>query len=589
MICPSRPSITRLEDLSDEILLLIGRYLSSIDILYSLYGLNTRLNGTISEIYRHLVVGSVSYERFTYICSSIIPRIGYNVCSLTVSDRSIEKLSKIFLQHFDQRISSIFPQLKCLTLIEVTNDVLSSFMDNLTDLKDLSQLHIYSLNRNNLDANGMQILLNKVLSANNSRFNSIRYDDESIPLTVIDHNNSPSYSNIKNLEIFLESLSDLHHLLTRLLQIQILHVSLQYESLEFNPTEEYPPVESLIQLNLISLGDSFNFNKLASVLKRIKNVEKLSIKIDHTYDVHLTDGNYFKSLLSCFHLKQFNYLVQYASESSINPKNILSTWKQFSSPFDCFIYDDQQSIILYSVPMHCSHLGISTRFFSNLSSIDNHFHQIRSLRLHEVPPKISELFPILTKCRRIKCLDFNGGDDQVDLSKLSKNEIHAMRFEHLTHLLLLQPSVDVKAFQELLQSSPNVFDLNIHSKPLHTLRDQPVICHVFGQQITNLSLYIISSDDIEQITTSMTRLSSIFKCLKHLYINVNMCNSISESLILSIFNQLAQWPCLISLEIFGVLEQYQESIRQWFLSNPPFNESKQFLTEYSKRRFQLWL
>ncbi|CAF1326652.1 unnamed protein product [Rotaria sordida] len=570
MIRSTSSSIISLEDLPDEILLLIYRYLSSIDILYSFYGLSTRLNETISEIYCHLFLGDVSYKRFRYICSSIIPQIGYNVCSLIVSDRSIEKLSKIFLEYFDGRISLIFPKLKCLTLLEVTTDVLSSFIDNLTNLKDLIQLNIYSLNRNNIDTDGIQILLNKIFSANNSRLNTICYDHQSIPLTVIDQNNHLLYSNIKKLEIFLERLHDLHHLLTRLPQIEIFHVGLH-----------------LIELNLISLGYSFNFNELTSILNRTKNIEKLSIKIDNTDDLHLIDGNYFNSFLSSFHLKQFNYLVKYISDSSINQKEILSTWKQFSQQFDYLIDDDQNHIILYSIPIHFSYIGISTRFFTNISSINNHFHKIQSLRLYGVPHIISEIFPILTKCKKIKYLDFNGGDDDIVL-KLRK-ETHLCKLVHLTHLLLLRSSVDIKSFQELLQSSPNLFDLNIHSKPLHSLLDQQSICHILGQQITNLYIYIIYSDHIEQITTSLSRLSSIFKCLKHLYININMNDTISESLILSIFNQLAQWPCLVSFEIFGLSEKFQESIRHWFLNNSQFNESKSFLSEYTKRRFQLRL
>lgn len=226
----------------------------------------------------------------------------------------------------------------------------------------------------------MQMLVDKVFSANNSRLNSICYDHESIPLIIVDQDNPALYSNIRYLEIFLERLSDLHHLLTRLPQIQILHVSLQYESSEFNPTKIYSPVGSLIQFKLTSLGYSFNFNELASILNRIKNIEKLSIKVDNTEDVHLIDGNHFKSFLSCFPLKQFNYFVKYTSNSLLNPNRILSTWKQFSQQFDCLLHDDQQNIILYSIPMHCSHFGISTRFLSN------------------------------------------GQDDEVILSKLSRNE-----------------------------------------------------------------------------------------------------------------------------------------------------------------------
>ena len=417
MIRSISSSIVRLEHLSDEILLIICRYLSSIDILYSLYGLNSRLDGTISEVYRHLVLENVPYLRLTYICSSIIPHIGYNIRSLTVSDRATEKLSNIFLQHFYRRIPSIFPQLRCLTLVHVTTDVLASFVDNLTDLKDLNRLNISSLNRGNIDENEMQTILNNLFSANHSRLSSISFDQESIPLTVLEQNNSSFYPNITKLEILLEYLSDLHHLLTRLPQIQILHVCLQYESSAFNPTKEYSPVESLTELNLISSGYSFTFNELASILIRMKSIEKLSIQIDNTDDIHLTDGKFLQSFLSSFHLKQFNYCVKYASDSMINPRTILSTWKQFSQPFDCLMHDDQHNLVLYSVPIHCSHLGISTRFFLQASSVNNHFDRIRSLRLYGVPPMISELFPILTKCRKVKCLDFNGEDDEVVLSK----------------------------------------------------------------------------------------------------------------------------------------------------------------------------
>ena len=147
----------------------------------------------------------------------------------------------------------------------------------------------------------------------------------------------------------------------------------------------------------------------------------------------------------------------------------------------------------------------------------------------------------------------------------------------------------MKSFQELLLASPYLFDLNIHSKALYSLLNQSLICHVLGQQITNLYIFVTYSDDIEQITASVTRLSSIFKRLEHLYINLRMNDTITESIILSIFDQLFQWPCLVSLELFGTSEKFQDSIRHWFLSNPQFNDSKLFLTEYSKLRFQLWL
>jgi len=62
-----------LEELPDEILLLICRYLSSTDVLFCFYELNSRLTQMISGYSRHVVIAQVPYKQFTYICASILP------------------------------------------------------------------------------------------------------------------------------------------------------------------------------------------------------------------------------------------------------------------------------------------------------------------------------------------------------------------------------------------------------------------------------------------------------------------------------------------------------------------------------------
>ena len=54
-----------------------------------------------------------------------------------------------------------------------------------------------SLNRENINTDEIQILFDKIFSANNSRLISICYDRESMPLTIIDQNNDLLYSNKK--------------------------------------------------------------------------------------------------------------------------------------------------------------------------------------------------------------------------------------------------------------------------------------------------------------------------------------------------------------------------------------------------------
>ena len=84
------------EVLPDEILLLICRYLSSTDILYSFYGLNDRLSRTINDYRRYVVLGEVPLTQFNLICKSILPKIGDDICSLVVSNDWKGVLSRCF-------------------------------------------------------------------------------------------------------------------------------------------------------------------------------------------------------------------------------------------------------------------------------------------------------------------------------------------------------------------------------------------------------------------------------------------------------------------------------------------------------------
>ena len=51
--------ISKLEDLPDEVLLLTCCYLSSTDVLYTFYGLNTRLSQTIHGYSQHVSLDQV--------------------------------------------------------------------------------------------------------------------------------------------------------------------------------------------------------------------------------------------------------------------------------------------------------------------------------------------------------------------------------------------------------------------------------------------------------------------------------------------------------------------------------------------------
>ena len=73
---------TTLEHLPDEILLLICRYLSQRRIILAFFGLNNRLNRTISQYYRSLIVDTQYYSSRNN--RQLLPIIGPYLHSLTI-------------------------------------------------------------------------------------------------------------------------------------------------------------------------------------------------------------------------------------------------------------------------------------------------------------------------------------------------------------------------------------------------------------------------------------------------------------------------------------------------------------------------
>ncbi|CAF2537512.1 unnamed protein product [Rotaria sp. Silwood2] len=99
------------EELPDEIILEICRFLSSTDVLYSLFNLNSRLNRTIFIYRQHVVLRRTSFIQFEYVCLNVLPTIGSTIRSLSINANWTDLLAKRFLFYFGHRMKEIFPNL----------------------------------------------------------------------------------------------------------------------------------------------------------------------------------------------------------------------------------------------------------------------------------------------------------------------------------------------------------------------------------------------------------------------------------------------------------------------------------------------
>jgi hypothetical protein len=323
-----------------------------------------------------------------------------------VSDQWKGVLSKLFTNYFGDRMSSVFPNLKQLTFISFTDNSLKSFLDSLQNLPELHEIIICGLNQITTSPIESERLLDRIFTANNNRLNSIFLDDHSMFFSLEDKYRDIIYSNIQKLSIDLKTINDLHRLLTLLPQLISINVAVNTDIDESDKINENISIVTLKQFQLQSFGLLWNLDDLASILKRIPNVEELSIAIEVKYDTRLIDGESVFPLVSALSLTKFNYFLRfYDSSLSIDNTKILSTWQQFTQfEFVCVKSDDKKMLVLYTLPFAFPFLILPSSIAKNEVFIDNYAPQVKILILFGVSTNPVDVFPVIKKCRRIQNL-----------------------------------------------------------------------------------------------------------------------------------------------------------------------------------------
>ncbi len=389
----STSTITNFENLPDEILLLICRYLSSTDILLSFYDLNSRLSQTISGFCQHVVLAQIPLKRFDYICKSILPNMGTNICSLVISNDWKGVLSNMFVNYFGETMLLAFPHLRRLILTTFRMSSLMSFLVCLHNLPELFEIKIMSLYEMGIRSIEPETVLQQVFTANNNSLTSILFDDDSASFPYENKMNM-NYPHIEKIIIELKTVADLHRLFLALSQLKFIDVTISQAFFEFHEEMELSPILSLKYFRLRSFFHMWDLDDLVLILKRIPNVEELFIEISTDYDIRLIDGQEMFSHLSSLPLTKFSYFIQYDDSSSFDDTNLLSSWQQFNQEFICIKSDDEHTLVLYTLPFDISYLFLRYSLAQNKSFSDNYSAQLRSLTLYETSTRMAETFSI---------------------------------------------------------------------------------------------------------------------------------------------------------------------------------------------------
>lgn len=176
--------------------------------------------------------------------------------------------------------------------------------------------------------------------------------------------------------------------------------------------------------------------------------------------------------------------------------------------------------------------------------------------------------------------EFSKGIDQCKLPFL--NKITTLR----------ESAMNSECFQGLLEISPNLYHLELNYEFLRPQFDIESVCFLLKHRITHIYILITKTTDLESITSSISRLTSIFPFLKHLYFSLEENNQSADLLILSILNNLSNWSCLVSFGIVNTRlteEILSKPLPKWVLENSSLNDENSFVVDYTGNVFRLWL
>lgn len=389
------------ETLPDELLLDICRYLSSTDVLYSFYNLNSRLNRTISIYYQHVILRQTSFIQFNWICSNILPEIGSNILSLSVNANWTDLLARQFYFYFGRQMKTIFPRLEHFILVAFSGNELDDYLQSISDLPSLTKLTV--IDRYNVTEEYKHILFERILSANEFRLKRIQFNRHSESLGI-NPNNSIIYPNLIQLNIHLEKITDLCILLKLIPNIE--QISVVINRRIDDEKIEFPSIilESLFEFHLESSVRSWSFEEIHSLLQLMPYLTTLSLDI-FSPDLHLLNGHSITSIYPINNLHYFNYVVKCTPKQEIpSIDTIVSSWLSTKYSICCLIDDSRNHLFLHTNPYRYSYLEISCLFFKHMNKQTNNYRNfIKELLVFHIN-KFEEIFHILNNCNRIKDL-----------------------------------------------------------------------------------------------------------------------------------------------------------------------------------------
>ncbi|CAF1004665.1 unnamed protein product [Adineta ricciae] len=553
------------ECLPDELLLQICRYLSSTDVLYSLFNLNSRLNRTIFTYRQHVTFRLTNFQQFEYICSVILPEISSTVRTLSINANWTDLVGKRFHYHFGHQMKDAFPNLEHLILIAFNGKELSDYMTCLSDLLYLKKLTIRD--RYNTPEEIKQSLFEKVLSANDFRFEIISFNRHSESLKI-NSTNGVIYSNIIQLDVHLEEIHDLECLFNLIPNIQRMNVVIgkraeEEEELELNQLIE---MKYLVEFRIESFRRCWNFNELCYLISKMPFLRQLSLDL-FTQDIRLTNGQEIYSILP-ESLQRFHFCTEYEPEEAVESTDeITCSW--MSTPFSicCLFSSNKTQIFLHTIPYELPYLDMNSSFIKYLSkTTSNYHHRVEELLLFNVK-QLSDVCMAIDCCQNIRDLAIEVDETLSDIEeKEEKKSVTLPRLKKLRWISIDGCPKEIHLLKEIISVSPNLLMFIVDMSYLVQLLVYEECLSLLTKRIRHLSIQLTTDKDLTD--DWLEKVSNVFRRVKYLIVESKDSANLSTEHILLLFLRYFERNQLVSVIVRGLItEQLRNDPYQWLISN----------------------
>lgn len=229
---------TCFEDLPDEILLYMCRYLSQVNILDSLLNLNTRINKSITSYRERICISHLSHKDFQHLINDHLPYLSPNVYYLYLNNSSMLNAGKQFEEKFN-KIDQQFPVLRDLIFHQIDIETLENLSWRFNTMSCLDKLYI-NIAEDRLLSMPVQFdefICGKLFSESNSfrilklNLNKYRFSLHSIRTPCI---------NIRQLTISVKRLNDLLIVFNNFPNIEKLNITIGCSSAYDIMDDQFP-------------------------------------------------------------------------------------------------------------------------------------------------------------------------------------------------------------------------------------------------------------------------------------------------------------------------------------------------------------